>query len=149
VGEIVFLWLLRQVFRKLYQVRLLTELQQNRDELARLTPSQPPKEPPSFIRGQWKASCDLFAGVLAAGVMVFLAYAAGSRSYLWPCFAALVLLAAGLLPAMVTLARAHACNAVLTAMADATDGPDFQEYKQRLMQYRRTMENSGKGGSHA
>jgi hypothetical protein len=150
VGEIVFLWLLRQVFRKLYQVRLVTQLQQDRDELAKLNPSQPPKEPPPFIHGQWKAFCDLFAGMLAAGVVLHLAYAAGSKpTYLWPSFAGLVLLAAGLLPAMVTLAQARAYNAVLSAWADATDEPDFQAYTQRLMQYRRVMENSPKGGIHA
>jgi hypothetical protein len=50
---------------------------------------------------------------------------------------------------MVTLARERAYNAVLTAWADATDKPEFREYTQRLIQYRRVMENSPTGGSHA
>lgn len=149
-GEIFFLWLLRQVFRKLYQVRMVTQLQQDTDELAKSTPSQPPKASPPFIRGQWKAFCDLLAGMLAASVVLFLAYTAGTQAnYLWPSFAAMVLLAAGLLPAMATLARVRAYNAVLTAWGEATDEPDFREYTQRLMQYRHIMENSPKGGSHA
>jgi hypothetical protein len=50
---------------------------------------------------------------------------------------------------MTTLAHTRAYNAVLTAWAEATDEPEFREYTQRLMQYRRAIENSPTGGSHA
>ena len=150
VGEFVFFWFLHQVFRKLYKVGLVTHLKRHRDELAKSVPSEPPKEPPPYIRPRWKASCDLLAGVLAAGVVFYLAYVACAQPhYLWTSFSALVLLAAGLLPAMATLAHARAYNAVLTAWAEATDRPEFREYTQRLMQYRRAIENSPTGGSHA
>ena len=71
--------------------------------------------------------------MLAAGIVLYLAYVTCPPShYLWISFAALVLLAAGLLPAMATLAHARAYNAVLTAWADATDEPEFREYTQRF-----------------
>jgi uncharacterized protein (DUF2235 family) len=150
VGEIAFFWLLSQIFRKLYRGGLVTHLKQHGDDLAKLAPSERPKEPPPFIRGQLKASCDLLAGLLSAGAVLYLDYVAGSPSnYLWTSYAVLELFVAGLLPAMTTVTRMRAYNAVLTAWADATVEPEFRDYTQRLMQYRQAIENSPTGDSHA
>jgi uncharacterized protein (DUF2235 family) len=150
LGAIVAFWLLHLVFHKLYQVKLVTHYKQHRDELAKLVPSQPPKEPPPYVRGEWKALCYVSAGSFAAGMVLWLAYHTCSQlNYLWIVFAALVLLAAGLLPAMATLARARAYNAVLTAWAEKSDVPEFREYSLQLTKYRGVIEDTPTGGDHA
>ena len=150
LGEVAFFWLLRQGFRKLYRMGLITQYKKHRDELAKSVPSEPPKEPPPYVKGQWKAACQLVAGLVAAGVVLWLAYPPRSGSdYWWAAFAVLVLLAVGLLPAMATLAKARAYNAVLTAWADASDVPEFREYSLQLTKHRRVIENTPTGGDHA
>jgi hypothetical protein len=74
LGEIVIFWLLRQVFRKLYRMRLIKHYKQHRDELIKSVPSELPKEPPPFVRPQWKAVCQLAAGLVAAVVVPCLSY---------------------------------------------------------------------------
>jgi uncharacterized protein (DUF2235 family) len=150
LGEIAFFWLLRQGFRKLYRVGLITHYKQHRDELVKSVPLEPPQEPPPYVKGQWEAACQLVAGLVAAVVVLCLAYLPRSDSdYWWAVFAVLALLAVGLLPAMATLAKARAYNGVLAAWADASDEPDFREYSRRLMEHRRALENAPTGGSHA
>jgi uncharacterized protein (DUF2235 family) len=148
--EIVVFWLVGQGFLKLYRMGLITHYKKHRDELAKSIPSQPPKEPPPYVSGQWKAACQSVAGLVAAVVVLLLAYLPRSHpDYCWAVFAVLALLAMGLLSAMATLARARAYNAVLAAWADAGDEPDFREYSRRLMEHRRVLENAPTGGSHA
>ena len=144
IGEIGAFWLLRQIFRKLYKLRLVLHLKRHRDELANVVRSERPKEPPPFVGGSFKALCHLFGGLVAAGFVIYLA--GRPLHHFWIFFATLVFLATGLLPAMATVAQMRAYNALLAGWAEATDIPEFQDYTQRLQQYRRVIEKSPTGG---
>jgi len=147
LGEITFFWLLRQGFRMLYREGLVTHYKRHRDELAKSVPSEPPKEPPPYIRPRWKAACQLVGGLVPAVVAMCLPRPDSNDS--WTVFVALALLAIGLLSALATWAQARAYNTVLAVWADASAAPEFQEYSRRLMEHRRALENAPTGGSHA
>jgi hypothetical protein len=147
LGEIIFFWLLRQGFRKLYRAGLVTHYKQHRDELAKSVPSEPPKEPPPYIRARWKAVCQLVGGLVPAVAVMCFRRPDSNES--WTVFAALALLAIGLLSALATWAQARAFNAVLAVWAEASDTPQFREYSRRSMEYRRALEKAPTGESHA
>jgi hypothetical protein len=147
LGEITFFWLLRQGFRMLYREGLITHYKRHRDELAKSVPSEPPKEPPPYIRPRWKAICQLVGGLVPAVVAMCLPRPDSNES--WTVFVALALLAIGMLSALATRAQARAYNAVLAVWADASDAPEFREYSRRLMEHRRALENAPTEGSHA
>jgi uncharacterized protein (DUF2235 family) len=147
LGEIIFFWLLRQGFRKLYRAGLVTHYKQHRDELAKSVPSEPPKEPPPYIHVRWKAVCQLAAGLVPA--VVAMCFRRPDSNGSLTVVVALALLAIGLLSALATWAQARAFNAVLAVWGEASDTPQFREYLRRSMAYRRALENAPTGESHA
>ncbi|HET9309107.1 MAG TPA: hypothetical protein VFO46_24050, partial [Candidatus Sulfotelmatobacter sp.] len=147
LGEIIFFWLLRQGFRKLYRAGLVTHYKQHRDELAKSVPSEPPKEPPPYIHARWKAFCQLAAGLVPA--VVAMCFRRPDSNGSLTVVVALALLPIGLLSALSTWAQARAFNAVLAVWGEASDTPQFREYLRRSMEYRRALENAPTGESHA